>query len=154
MEAWALHMLGTSVLKLGRSEEAAGIMRHALADFQRSGDLAGVTLVLDDLSAVAVVDGDLPRAARLRGAARQLQAATGTELATWVDEEFETATRPNARNSMAAEELERFGAEGAVMPLDEAIAYALEGHADGDAAHDAAMAASRPARTTPGSDAG
>ena len=37
MEAWALHMLGTTVLKLGRTDEAAGIMRHALRDFEPPG---------------------------------------------------------------------------------------------------------------------
>jgi len=129
MEAWALHMLGSTVLKLGRTESAGDMMRHALRHFHEAGDLSGITLVLDDLSAVAVTDGDLQRAARLRGAARQLTQSTGTELARLVDEMFEQATRPNARVAMDAGELERLEVEGGGLALDTAVAYAL-GEAD------------------------
>jgi predicted ATPase/class 3 adenylate cyclase len=125
MEAWALHMLGSTVLKLGRTESAADMMRHALRHFHEAGDLSGITLVLDDLSAVAVTDGDLERAARLRGAARQLTQSTGTELARLVEEMFEQATRPNARVAMDAGELERLQVEGSGLALDTAVAYAL-----------------------------
>jgi predicted ATPase/class 3 adenylate cyclase len=126
MEAWALKMRGTTRLKLDRLPDAQDDLVHALRHFSEAGDLAGTTLLLDDLSAMAVVRGDLPRAARLRGAARHLQRSTGTELAEWIDEVWELQTRPNARSAMAADELERYGAEGAAMPLDEVVAYALE----------------------------
>ena len=129
MEAWALHMLGTTVLKLGRTASAAEMMRHALRHFHEAGDLSGITLVLDDLSAVAVTDGDLERAARLRGAARQLTQSTGTDLARLVDELFEQATRPNARVAVDAGELERLEVEGRGLALDTAVSYAL-GEAD------------------------
>jgi predicted ATPase/class 3 adenylate cyclase len=129
MEAWALHMLGSAVLKLGRTESAADMMRHALRHFHEAGDLSGITLLLDDLSAVAVTDGDLERAARLRGAARQLTQSTGTELAGIVEEVFEQATRPNARVAMDAGERERREVEGGGLALDTAVAYAL-GEAD------------------------
>ena len=66
MEAWALHMLGSTVLKLGRIENAADMMRHALGHFHEAGDLSGITMVLDDLSAVAVTDGDLSARAAAR----------------------------------------------------------------------------------------
>jgi ATP/maltotriose-dependent transcriptional regulator MalT len=125
MEAWALHMLGTTVLKLGRTASAADMMRHALRHFHEAGDLSGLTLVLDDLSAVAVTEGDLERAARLRGAARQLTQSTGTELASLVDELFEQATRPNARVAVDAVALERLEVEGRGLALDAAVAYAL-----------------------------
>jgi predicted ATPase/class 3 adenylate cyclase len=126
MEAWARHMLGTARLKLDRLPEAQADFARSLRHFSEAGDLAGTTMLLDDLSAVAVVRDDLPRAARLRGAARHLQVSTGTELARWVEEVWEVRTRPNAANAMAADELERYGAEGAAMPLDEVVAYALE----------------------------
>jgi predicted ATPase/class 3 adenylate cyclase len=129
MEAWALHMLGSTVLKLGRVESAADMVRHALRHFNEAGDLSGMTMVLDDLSAIAVTGGDLKRAARLRGAARQLTQSTGTELARMVEEQFEQATRPNARVSVDAGELERLELQGRGLALDVAIAYAL-GEAD------------------------
>ncbi len=129
MEGWALHMLGSAVLKQGRTASAADMLRHALRHFHEAGDLSGITMVVDDLSAVAVTEGDLPRAARLRGAARQLTQSTGTELAGIVEEVFEQATRPNARVAMGAAERERLEVEGGGLALDTAVAYAL-GEAD------------------------
>jgi tetratricopeptide (TPR) repeat protein len=126
MEAWSLHMLGSGLLRMGQVEEARDAVRHALRHFYAAGDAAGLTLVLDDFSSLAVAEGDLPRAARLRGAARSLTATTGAGLAGFVEELYEEGIRPTARASMSAEEVERFGAEGAAMSLDEAVAYALE----------------------------
>ncbi|MEA2608711.1 MAG: hypothetical protein QOJ75_954 [Chloroflexota bacterium] len=127
MEAWSLHMLGTGLLRNGEVEEARGYVAQAMRDFHAAGDAAGITLTLDDMSAIAVVDGDLSRAARLRGAARNLTTETGTGLAVFVEDTFETGIRPQIRSHMSAEEVEHFGAEGAAMTLDEAVAYALEG---------------------------
>ena len=127
MEAWALHMLGTSLIHLGRFDEAREALRHALLDFHEVGDVAGITLLFDDLSALAVADGDLPRAARLRGASLGLAAETGTDLAIWIQEQFEMLHRPSARTAMGPEDLERFGREGMAMTLEQAYAYALEG---------------------------
>jgi len=126
MEAWALHMLGSGLLRVGDVEGARDATRHALRHFHAAGDAAGITLVLDDLSAVAVADGDLPRAARLRGAARSLTAETGTGLAGFIEEWYEEGVRPSARGMMSREDLERYGADGAAMSLDEAVAFALD----------------------------
>lgn len=98
-------------------------MRH----FHAAGDVAGITLTLDDLSAVTVADGDLPRAARLRGAARNLTTVSGAGLAGYVEDTFEARVRPGVRSHMSEEDLARYGAEGAAMTLDEAVAYALGG---------------------------
>lgn len=127
MEAWALHMLGTGLLRTGDTEEAKQHVSHALRHFHAAGDIAGVTLTFDDLSAVSVAEGDLERAARLRGAARNLAIETGTKLASFVEDAFEQEVRPSVRSHMAEADIERFGAEGAAMTLDEAVAYALEG---------------------------
>ncbi len=127
MEAWGLHMLGTSLLRNGHVDEARGNIAHAIRHFHAAGDASGLTLTFDDMSAVAVADGDLPRAARLRGAARNLTVATGAQLAGYVEDTFETGARPGVRTQMSSEDLARYGAEGAAMTLDEATAYALEG---------------------------
>lgn len=127
MEAWSLHMLGSALLKSGVVDEARTTLRHALHHFHEAGDLSGVALCLDDLSAQAVVDGDLPRAGRLRGGARKLERTAGVRLASWVEESFEAASRPTARLVLDPEALERYAAEGAAMPLDDLVAYALGG---------------------------
>ncbi len=126
MEAWAEHMLGSGLLRQGRVAEAREVIRHAARQFHAAGDSAGLTLVLDDLSALAIAEGDLPRAARIRGAARSLTRETGAGLAEFVEDAFEQNVRPSARSVMAPDELERYAAEGAAMSLDEAVAYALE----------------------------
>ena len=139
MEAWGLHMLGTALLRNGQVDEARGYIAHAIRHFAAAGDASGLTLTFDDMSAVAVAEGDLPRAARLRGAARNLTVETGAQLAGFVEDTFETGVRPGVRTQMSSEDLARYGAEGAAWTLDEATAYALEG-ADpvtSDARHEA-----------------
>jgi hypothetical protein len=135
MEAWGLHMLGTALLRNGDVAEARGHIEHAIRHFYAAGDASGLTLTLDDLSAIAVAEGDLPRAARLRGAARNLTIETGAQLAGFVEDTFETGVRPGVRSYMSSEDLARYGAEGAGWTLDEAIAYALAG-ADPNASDD------------------
>ena len=127
MEAWGLHMLGTASLRNGQIDEARDHIAQAIRHFHAAGDAAGLTLTLDDMSAVAVADGDLPRAARLRGAARNLTVETGAQLAGWVEDTFEMAARPGIRTKMSSDDLARFGAEGAAWTIDEATAYAVEG---------------------------
>lgn len=127
MEAWSLHMLGSGLLRNGEVAEGKQHVAHAVRHFHAAGDTAGLTLTLDDLSAVAVAEGDLVRAARLRGAARNLTAETGAGLAGYVEEAFEQRARPGVRAHMSKADVERYGAEGAAMTLDEAVAYALEG---------------------------
>jgi predicted ATPase/class 3 adenylate cyclase len=128
-EAWGRHMLGSSLLRNGEVVEAREHIEHAIRHFHAAGDASGLTLTLDDLSAVAVAEGDLPRAARLRGAARNLTMETGTGLADYVEDQFESGVRPGIRSHMADDELARYGAEGAAWTLDDAVAYALEGGA-------------------------
>ena len=100
MEAWSLHMLGTGLLRNGDVDGAHENVAHAIRHFHASGDAAGLTLTLDDMSAIAVAEGDLPRAARLRGAARNLTMETGAELAEYVEDTFETGVRPGVRSHM------------------------------------------------------
>jgi tetratricopeptide (TPR) repeat protein len=127
MEAWSLHMLGTAQLRMADYEAARVNVTHAMRHFYAAGDAAGITLTLDDLSSLAVASGDLPRAARLRGAARNLTALTGTGLAGYVDEMYEGgAVRPAVVRQMDKEDLARYGAEGAALTLDQAVVYALE----------------------------
>jgi len=125
-------MLGSGLLRTGETAEARGHVLEAIRHFYQAGDAAGLTLTFDDLSAVAVQEGDLVRAARLRGAARSLATETGAGLATFVEDSFEQGVRPSVRGSMSTEDVERYGAEGAAMSIDEAVAYATEGSGIGD----------------------
>jgi predicted ATPase/class 3 adenylate cyclase len=126
MEAWSLHMLALALVSQKRAGEAKAAAREALAFFKEAGDVAGITLVLDDLSGVAIFDEDLPRAGRMWGAARHLQEITGADLAAFNETGFGSLGYPTARQVLSPEDLERYAAEGAAMSLDEAVAYAFE----------------------------
>jgi hypothetical protein len=126
MAAWSLHMLALALVSQRRPAEAKKAAREALAHFKEAGDVAGITLVLDDLSGVALFDNDLPRAGRMWGAARHLQAMTGADLAGFSETGFGTVGYPTAPKVLSPEDLERYAAEGAAMSIDEAVAYAFE----------------------------
>ena len=125
MEAWSLHMVGSALLRAVRRDEARPYLQEALRHFVLAGDAAGMTMVVDDLSAQALADEDPERAARLWGAGRALATATGATLASFTDKYVETQLRPNVRNMLNQADLEKWAAEGAAMSLDEAVAYAL-----------------------------
>jgi hypothetical protein len=122
--------------------EARVAIEAAIRRFDDAGDAAGMTLTLDDMSAIAVAEGDLPRAGRLRGAARNLTNETGAALAGYIEDTFETTNRPGVRSKLSPEDLARYTAEGAAMTLDEAVAYALSpsGEPDDEAPADEAPA--------------
>jgi predicted ATPase/class 3 adenylate cyclase len=136
MEAWSLHMVSTAQIRAHEVDEARQNSSQALRLFHAYGDVAGITLALDDVAAIAVAEGDLPRAARLWGAARALSSAGGVRLADFVDEQFEYYSRPNARFMLEPAELERYAQEGRSMTLDESVAYALGTSIDALAPHD------------------
>jgi predicted ATPase/class 3 adenylate cyclase len=126
MEAWSLHML--SLALIGKRDFTGGdeIGRHALEHFYESGDVSGVTLTLDDIALSALGLGDPDRAARLWGAARSLQETTGTALADYVDQMKVLFGIPTPKDALPADRLAVLAAEGAAMPYDEIVAYALE----------------------------
>jgi predicted ATPase/class 3 adenylate cyclase len=126
MEAWSLHMLALALVSQKRSADAKQAAREALAHFKDAGDVAGITLVLDDLSGVALFDDDLPRAGRMWGAARHLQEITGVDLASFTETGFGSLGYATASQVLPPDDLERYAAEGAAMSLDEAVAYAFE----------------------------
>jgi predicted ATPase/class 3 adenylate cyclase len=126
MEAWSLHMGALVEIGDRRFEEGGRTAKEALQVFADSGDVAGITLELDNLAAVAAAQGDLTRAGRLWGAARHLQQLTGTGLADYVEETHEMFDTPTPRLLLSPEDLAARAAEGAAMSLDEVVAYALE----------------------------
>ena len=125
MEAWSLHMVGSALLRVSKRDESRPYLQESLRHFFLAGDAAGMTLVIDDLSAQALADEDPERAARLWGAGRALASATGANLASYTDAWIESLLRPNVRNVIDKAELDRWAAEGAAMSLDAAVAYAL-----------------------------
>lgn len=127
MAAWSLHMLGSGLLRKGHPDESRPLLHEGLRTFHEAGDASGVVLVLDDLASQAVADGDLERAARIRGAARRLTVETGTTLASFVDDLFESRFRPGVKGRLSQDDRERLEREGARLSMDQAVGYALGG---------------------------
>ena len=141
MEAWSHHMLATGFVRSGTVNDSRDHMEAAMRLFHGFGDVAGITLVLDDFASLAIAEQDLPRAARLWGAARALSSAGGVGLADFVDRQFSFYGRPNARQTLDPADLEQWAAEGRQMTLDESVADALGTEIDALAPHDHAGAA-------------
>jgi hypothetical protein len=126
MEAWSLHMVGGALLRTGKHDVSRPHLDRALRLFHRAGDVAGITMVLDDLSSQALADEDFIRAARLWGAARALTDAAGVGIAAYTDGWIERQVRPNVRVALDPEDLQQGAREGSAMALDDAVAYALD----------------------------
>ena len=91
-----------------------------------AGDVAGVTLGLDDLAAVAVGDGDLVRAARLSGPRPAHPGALGHRPRGRRGERVRAGDPARRRDSTTPpEDLARYEAEGAALPIDDGVRYAL-----------------------------
>lgn len=132
MEAWSLHMLALAGIGQQHWDDARTTARHALRHFHEAGDVAGITLVLDDLALIAVADGDTIRAGHLWGAARQLQVSTGAMLADYAAQTQRLFGIPSPRDVLEPAVLERLSAEGAALSLDDVVAEALAGDDDAE----------------------
>jgi predicted ATPase len=123
MEAWANYMSALPLVRLGEIEEAGRLGRRALRHFHDAGDLPGVAQTIRKLSAIAIINRDRPKAGRLHGAAEKLLAATGAGLTGYYEAilaEYDPTT------VLTEEELSRFTAEGAEMPLGDVVRLAME----------------------------
>jgi predicted ATPase/class 3 adenylate cyclase len=124
--AWCLDIIGDSALQLGDLGTARDNLREALALFAAARDLSGIAVVMDELAALAMREGDPPAAMRLAGAASELTATTGTafaELARRVPE-----YRPPDRSTAPSGDTDLQAAwdEGRSMTVEEAVAYGLQ----------------------------
>ena len=89
----------------------------------RAGETTGLVIVLDDWVDYDYFTGDYERSLRLNGAARHLQEQTSTGLAEWSNMTLRGGGRTYP--GIGAEAQASLEAEGAALPLDEAISLAL-----------------------------
>ncbi len=121
---WALHMLGTAEVKLGRFSLAYAHLAEALRAMVADRETTGIVLVLDDFAELAAAIGDVPRSLRLEGAARTLQDQTGTGLAGFANAVMNRSRLPTG--DLTADEVARLRAEGRALTTEAAVALALE----------------------------
>ncbi len=127
MLAWSLFTLGQVETLDGHLETGASRFLEALELFAGADDMSGFVLVLDALAMIAWQSGDRHRAARLSGAVRQLEAATGTGLnrRNRASLRFDPLPLRDDPATAAA------WLEGTRWSTDEAVAYAREAVAPG-----------------------
>ena len=125
MEGWSLHMLALALIAQERADEALDLELMAMRIFQQAGDVAGITLALDNLSGLSLRSGDDDRGARLWAGARHLEATTGTGIAAFNASALLGAALPSAEDVVGPEALTRVKIEAMAMGLDELVSYAL-----------------------------
>ncbi len=124
---WAERMLSRVLLELDRTEEAVGHIRAAMDVFLPARDVSALTLLLLDLSILALKKGDEDRALRLQGAIQVMRKTTGIEMADFrTNRSVDIDALLLSRGASAKPLLD----EGAAMSFDEVVAYALEGLED------------------------
>ncbi len=119
---WAERMLGRTLLELGRTEESVDHIRTAIDIFLPARDVSALTLLILDLSLLALRHGDESRALRLQGAARAMRKKTGVEMG---DFRFDSSDEIDALLESRGDTAQPLLDEGAAMSLDEALAYAF-----------------------------
>ncbi|MDP9325325.1 MAG: hypothetical protein M3O87_02150, partial [Candidatus Dormibacteraeota bacterium] len=121
--AWCLYTLGGCYMGMRQFEKAGSGLVRSLELFRDADDRSGIVLLFDQMSLLAVAQEDLDRGARLTGAARALEKASGVGLLSsrvTIEPEYEEIA-----NHLPETHTEAWEA-GQKLSVDEAIAYALE----------------------------
>ena len=122
---WSLHSLGEAALAHGDFQEADAFFRDGLGLHRQTGNKHGAAECLDGVARVAMITGELGRAAHLFAASAALREATGAPADASHRSEAGRAlstVRAGLGDEMFASEWN----EGKRMGLEQAIAYALE----------------------------
>jgi non-specific serine/threonine protein kinase len=117
-------LLGNMARREGHHARATSLYRESLTTVKTIGDRQGAAMCLAALSRVALAEGRPARAARLLGSAERL-----LEVIGWTFPPGERAGHDRAvaavRDALGSEEYERVSGLGALMTLDQAVAYAM-----------------------------
>jgi tetratricopeptide (TPR) repeat protein len=117
--------LGLVALHESDREDAVVRFRQSLALARQAGAKPTIAEAIYGLAAVAAIDGDAERSARLWGAADAIRQSTGSPLSA--DAQFIVARYlKSARATLGGDVHQTARAEGGSMTLDEALTYALE----------------------------
>ena len=123
--AESLYSLGRLAGQRGDLARATAMLNDSLTLQREIAFKRGVELALLETATVARAQGDLPRAARLLGAADSAARATAPTLTDYERLEFERGlSETEAR--LDSETLRRLRDDGQAMSTDAAVAYALD----------------------------
>jgi tetratricopeptide (TPR) repeat protein len=115
---------GALALCEGDAALATSLLREALSRLDEVGDRRALTACLDGLAQAAAATGDAARAARLMGSAETLRAVGGFPWAPG-EKALRDGARARVRILLGEETMNAAWAEGAALPLANAVAEAL-----------------------------
>ncbi|MGB2938672.1 MAG: adenylate/guanylate cyclase domain-containing protein [Candidatus Dormiibacterota bacterium] len=121
--AWCLYTLGGCYMGVRQFDPAAKALTRSLEMFRDADDRSGIVLLFDQMALLAIAQGDRVGGARLDGAARALEQASGVGLIAsriTIEPELEEVAKH------LSETQPEDWAAGQRMSVDEAIAYALD----------------------------
>ena len=115
-------MRGVVRLDRGALQEARDDLERALAIFADDLDISGIVLLLRDFAEQALRGGDAERALRLAGAAAGLEEISQTGMLEFAENRI--ADLAAVTISLGRERAEALLAEGRLMRLEQALAFA------------------------------
>ena len=115
---WSLNLLGYVLRSRGDVPRATTMQQDALQLQWELGDQWRSSSVFEALAGLAIDSGNLPRAARLFGAAESLRSRLGTPVPPVEHEQYE-------KDVLAVRGYDREWDEGLAGPVDESVAFAL-----------------------------
>lgn len=117
--------LGYAHLFSGNVTRASACFRESMLDNHALGDLLAVSACLFAFGTLAVVTGDMPRAACLFAVATKTMKFTGRPTLSWDAQLYESSLAA-VQAQLDQPELAAMWAKGEAMTLEQAMAYALE----------------------------
>jgi non-specific serine/threonine protein kinase len=127
--AIALRHLGRVARDLNDHAQAGAWYKQSLLAWRQHGHVGGMATALEGLALVRAAEGQASRAAQLLGAAATLRTISG--LSVFPSERAAHAQAiASIREACGEDTFVAAWAAGQVMPLEEAVALALEGHAE------------------------
>ncbi len=120
-----LRSLGDVALRKGEYQKAGALVRESLALSANQGDHHNTVACLASLAELACATKEFALAARLSGVLEAHAVATGASMALGDRAAFERIVAA-ARSQLDEASFESAWAEGRAMPLEQAVAYALE----------------------------
>jgi tetratricopeptide (TPR) repeat protein len=119
---WSYRMRGVVRLDRGALAEARSDLERALDIFSSDRDVSGIVLLLRDFAELALAGGDPERTLRLAGAASALEAISQTGMLDFAQNQI--AGLAKAIESLGRDRAEALMAEGRLMSLEQALAFA------------------------------
>jgi predicted ATPase/transcriptional regulator with XRE-family HTH domain len=122
---WALRNLGCAYTKAGEYEEAGRSLRACLRIYRQIGFASGSIMAFEILAALAAEQGHVTEAVRWIGVADALRRVTGEPRRLLEEEMYHRRTLELTQAALSKHAWQAAWAEGASLPLEEAIALAL-----------------------------